>query len=64
MTKTNIEVVEGNDDDAWAQWEDSVSFHESQFPVEYELDQLTSAIQTSQEADTLDPFESVTKNSG
>ncbi len=64
MTQAGIEVVEGNDDTDWAQWEDSVAFHESQFPVECEMDRLATVIQTSQEADALDPFNSVTKNSG
>ena len=60
----SIEVVEANDDEAWAQWEDSVSFQDSQFFSGGELAAPVSPAQAWVEAGTMDPFASVTKNSG
>ena len=63
----SIEVVEANDDEAWAQWEDSVPFHDSQFPPDGStLALATPGEDTSDVPDLLsmDPFASVTKNSG
>ena len=59
----SIDVVEANDDEAWALWEDSVTFQDSQFSLDAELTSLFNPAQVSVEVHPIDPFASVTKNS-
>ncbi len=59
----SIDVVEANDDEVWALWEDSVTFQDSQFSLDAGLTSLFSPAQASEDVQAIDPFVSVTKNS-
>lgn len=58
------EATESNDDDAWALWEDSVSFQDSQYPDDSKGVVVRGEVAAKQEAfaPVTDPFSSVSRN--
>lgn len=60
-----VEVIEVNDDAAWALWEDSVAFQDSQFSEEaaFASTLQTPLDQPEKTAEFIDPFASVHKKS-
>lgn len=58
------EAIESNDEEAWALWEDSVSFQDSQNPEDTHGVYVREEAPREQAAPSIDfdPFSSVTKN--
>jgi hypothetical protein len=58
------ETIESNDDDAWALWEDSVSFQDSQYPDDSKGVSVRGEISKTQDicVAVSDPFSSVSRN--
>ena len=58
------QVVEGNEESDWAEWEASVAFQDSQMPeFQNSLPPSKSPVQTPNDEKSQDVFSSVTKNS-
>lgn len=64
-TMLAVEVIEVNDDAAWALWEDSVAFQDSQFPAETQFESTlqTTLAEPESPGEFVDAFASVHKKS-